>query len=167
MGEQTNKDGLLQQEDMGDGLLDKKAEVCVEEKETFKEMFALLRDWAFMMFAISNFLTSLGYPIPYTFVPDNAQKLGLTEAQGSYLVGLIGISNTLARLGLGGLSEVVGKSGRLFLYNTCLVICGLTMALSNYFQPIMASIAGLECNNEPLNLIPNATTVSDLETVAN
>jgi len=67
--EQTNKDGLLQQEDMGDGLLNKKAEVCVEEKETFKEMFALLRDWAFMMFAISNFLTSLGYPIPYTFVP--------------------------------------------------------------------------------------------------
>ena len=66
----------------------------------------------------------------------------------------------MARLGLGGLSEVVGKSGRLFLYNTCLVICGLTMALSNYFQPIMASIAGLECNNEPLNLILNATTVS-------
>jgi len=56
--EQTNKNGLLQQEDMGDGLLNKKAEVCVEEKETFKEMFALLRDWAFMMFAISNFLTA-------------------------------------------------------------------------------------------------------------
>ena len=77
-------------------------QACTEEKETFKEMFALLRwvvsiiiiiimaanitnltllskssrrynlkfrDWAFMMFAISNFLTSLGYPIPYTFVP--------------------------------------------------------------------------------------------------
>ena len=55
-----------------------------EEKETFKEMFLLLRyprifliqsviilfrNWVFMMFAISNFLTSLGYPIPYTFIP--------------------------------------------------------------------------------------------------
>ena len=27
------------------------------------------RNWVFMMFAVSNFLTSLGYPIPYTFVP--------------------------------------------------------------------------------------------------
>ena len=81
----------------------------------------------------------------------------MSPAQGSYLVGLIGISNTIARLILGALSQ---KLNRLFLYNTCLVICGLTMALSNYFQPIMASIAGLECNNEPLNLILNATTVS-------
>ena len=55
-----------------------------EDKETFKEMFLLLRyhrifltlsvimffsNWVFMMFAISNFLTSLGYPIPYTFIP--------------------------------------------------------------------------------------------------
>ena len=38
-------------------------------KETFREMLLLLRDWAFLMFAISNFLTSLGYPIPYSFVP--------------------------------------------------------------------------------------------------
>ena len=38
-------------------------------KETFREMIYLLRDWAFMLFAVSNFLTSLGYPIPYTFVP--------------------------------------------------------------------------------------------------
>ena len=30
-------------------------------------MMALMRDWAFIMFAISNFLTSLGYPIPYSF----------------------------------------------------------------------------------------------------
>ena len=32
------------------------------------------RNWVFMMFAVSNFLTSLGYPIPYTFVPVNILK---------------------------------------------------------------------------------------------
>ena len=73
---------------------------------------------------------------------------------------LIGISNTVARLGLGALSGVVGKFGRLFLYNTCLVICGITMALSNYFQPMMANMAGLECHNETLNLIVNTTTTT-------
>ena len=34
---------------------------------------------------------------------------------------------------------------RLFLYNTCLVLCGLTMAASNYFQPAAAALAGVEC----------------------
>ena len=86
-------------------------------KETFREMLLLLRDWAFMLFAVSNFLTSLGYPIPYTFVLDNALKLGLTETQGSYLVGLIGISNTIARVVLGALSQ---KLNRLFPSPTCL-----------------------------------------------
>ena len=33
------------------------------------DMWSLLQSWVFMMFAVSNFLTSLGYPIPYTFVP--------------------------------------------------------------------------------------------------
>ena len=83
--------------------------------------------------------------------------------QGSYLVGLIGISNTIARLILGALSQ---KLNRLFLYNTCLVICGLTMALSNFFQPIFAAVAGVECQNESLALLLN-TTVTDGESVAN
>ena len=68
-------------------MLDSEDEETVkhEDKETFKEMLLLLRyqliiwilstvliffrNWVFMMFAISNFLTSLGYPIPYTFIP--------------------------------------------------------------------------------------------------
>jgi len=127
-------------------------------KETFKEMLSLLRDWAFMLFAVSNFLTSLGYPIPYTFVPDNALRLGLTETQGSYLVGLIGISNTIARVVLGALSQ---KLNRLFLYNTCLVICGLTMGASNFFQPVTAAIFGVDC---PV-LLANTTIIPAMDSV--
>ena len=87
----------------------------------------------------------------------------MSPAQGSYLVGLIGISNTVARLILGALSQ---KLNRLFLYNTCLVICGLTMALSNYFQPIFAALAGVDCQNETLVVVLN-TTVTDGQSVAN
>jgi len=131
-------------------------------KETFREMIRLLRDWAFMLFAVSNFLTSLGYPIPYTFVPDNALHLGLSETQGSYLVGLIGISNTIARVVLGALSQ---KLNRLFLYNTCLVICGLTMALSNFFQPLAAAIIGADCTNATIIPALNATTETAIQPV--
>ena len=119
-------------------------------------MVLLLRDWAFLMFAVSNLLTSLGYPIPYTFVPDNAIALGLTRAQGSYLVGLIGISNTVARFFLGALSQ---KVDRLFLYNTCLVICGLTMGISNYIQPITAGVVGADCAEAvSVDVVSNATS---------
>ena len=38
-------------------------------RETMVDMLSLMKNWAFVMFAISNFLTSLGYPIPYSFVP--------------------------------------------------------------------------------------------------
>ena len=38
-------------------------------RETLVDMWSLMKNWAFVMFAISNFLTSLGYPIPYSFVP--------------------------------------------------------------------------------------------------
>ena len=48
-------------------------------KETFREMLLLLRDWAFMLFAVSNFLTSLGYPIPYTFVPVNTASIKIVD----------------------------------------------------------------------------------------
>jgi len=112
------------------------------DKDTFREMLLLLRNWVFIMFAISNFLTSLGYPIPYTFIPDNAVVTGMTGSQGSFLVGLIGISNTIARLLLGIASQ---KLNRLFLYNTCLVVCGMAMALTNFFQPISAIMFGYDC----------------------
>jgi len=142
----SNTDALLKRE--GEGAEQ-------SHKETFREMVVLLRDWAFLMFAVSNFLTSLGYPIPYSFVPDNAINLGLTATQGSYLVGLIGISNTVARVILGALSQ---KLNRLFLYNTCLVLCGLTMAASNYFQPAAAALAGVECPGLAAAAVTNSTS---------
>ena len=61
----SNTDALLKRE--GEGAEQ-------SHKETFREMVVLLRDWAFLMFAVSNFLTSLGYPIPYSFVPVRCRR---------------------------------------------------------------------------------------------
>lgn len=131
-----------------------------QPKETVKVMLELLKHPIFMMFAVSNFFTSLGYPIPYTFVPDNAKVLGMSPEEGSYLVALIGISNTVARVLLGIASQ---KLNRLMLYNTCLVICGFSMCFSNFFQPISASLLGVDCPNVTTSLADlNTTTTSAL-----
>ena len=42
-------------------------------------MMELMRDWAFLMFAISNFLTSLGYPIPYSFATVRRNKFLISD----------------------------------------------------------------------------------------
>ena len=34
---------------------------------------------------------------------------------------------------------------RLFLYNTCLVVCGVSMSLTNYFHPLLVTMAGEDC----------------------
>ena len=47
---------------------------------------------------------------------------------------------------------------RLFLYNTCLVLCGLTMAASNYFQPAAAALAGVECPGLAAAAVTNSTS---------
>jgi MFS family permease len=143
----------------GDSLLEKKEENSPNtgDKNTLKDMVSLLCHAVFMMFAVSNFFTSLGYPIPYTFVPDNAKVLGLKTSEGAFLVALIGITNTVARLVLGILSQVMN---RLFLYNTCLVVCGISMAMSNYFQPMMLGMFGGNCSVSQALLHPD---LSELE----
>ena len=64
----------------------------------------------------------------------------------------------MARLILGALSQTVN---RLFLYNSCLVLCGLTMALSNFIQPVTAALAGVDCTAEAglvtINVTENVT----------
>jgi len=131
---------------------EEKKEKNQERKETVRVMKELLKDVIFMMFAVSNFFTSLGYPIPYTFIPDNSKVLNMTAEEGSFIISTIGISNTIARLVLGILSQ---KMNRLFLYNSCLVVCGLSMCLSNYFQPMAASLTGADCSLVPVS---NSTT---------
>ena len=55
-------------------------------QETIREMMALMRDWAFLMFAISNFLTSLGYPIPYSFATVSRNLVSVRIALSLYVI---------------------------------------------------------------------------------
>merc|ERR1712088_1129052 len=84
------------------------------------------------MFVISNFFTSIGFNVPYVYTVDRArQELNIEEKSASYLLSVIGIANTLGRIFLGYISDRKWIN-RLYLYNICLAICGISMALSNF-----------------------------------
>lgn len=97
-----------------------------ETKDTLHEMLdvSLLKDVIFIVFSVSNFLTSIGFYIPYVYIVSKAKSVGLTDDQGSYLLSLIGIGNTLGRIVLGFISDKPWVN-RLQVYNWCLTICGI------------------------------------------
>ena len=98
---------------------------------SFKEMtdFSLFLDVVFLIFSISNLLTSIGFCVPYIYLPDRASQLGIDEQKGSLLVSSIGIGNMLGRIIFGYVADRPCVN-RLMLYNTVLTICGIASMIS-------------------------------------
>ncbi|GFQ74861.1 monocarboxylate transporter 14 [Trichonephila clavata] len=109
--------------------------LCPEDmKEAFKEMmnFKLMSNAIFLMFGFSNFFTNIGFNVPYVYTKDRAIDLDIAnETYASFLISIIGIANTVARVALGYLSDRTFIN-RLWLYNGSLTLCGLATAFSSF-----------------------------------
>ena len=86
----------------------------------------LLNDGAFALFAASNFLTSLGFNVPYNFAQDLAVDAGVPEASLHTPIQCIGIANCFGRLIIGFLADRRSVN-RLYIYNATLIIAGLSV----------------------------------------
>lgn len=96
---------------------------CFQEETTEKICCSLFTDPLFVLFVISNFLTSIGFNVPYVYLSTYAQNLNMTEDDGAYLISIIGVANTVGRIVLGYLSDKPWVN-RLIVYNTSLTIAG-------------------------------------------
>lgn len=99
--------------------------------DVFSQMtdISLLKDVLYVLFAISNFLTSIGFNVPYVYLPDRAVKLGYSKADGARLISVVGIANTIGRVILGYISDSK-RVNRLYIYSGGLTLCGVASALS-------------------------------------
>lgn len=112
----------------------------------------LLLDVAFLLFCISNLLTSIGFCVPYIFLPDRAMKMEWAQhgdeshnkQMSSFLISIVGISNTVGRVIFGWLADRKFVN-RLMLYNTVLVLCGIISIASSlcFNYALMAVYSGL------------------------
>ena len=91
----------------------------------------LLKDPVFLIFAISNLFTSIGFNVPFIYMPDRAILWGIGEEQAAFLVSVIGISNTVGRVVFGFLSDRKWVN-RLWLYNMALTLCGVSTVVSSF-----------------------------------
>ncbi|VDK55733.1 unnamed protein product [Anisakis simplex] len=96
----------------------------------------LLYDPVFLLFAISNLLTSVAFNSPLVFLPVHAESLGCSPEQGARVISVFGLMNTIGRILFGSVSDrefptKYGKDtarNRLWIYIISLTVCGtLTM----------------------------------------
>ncbi|XP_044266124.1 monocarboxylate transporter 5 [Tribolium madens] len=104
-----------------------------ETKDTLKEMldFSLFHDWIFILFITSNFLTSIGFNIPYVYIVPKAKSMNLSAKEASMLLSIIGFANTIGRIVLGYFSDKAWVN-RLMVYNWCLTLCGIATTFSAF-----------------------------------
>ncbi|GAB1597584.1 monocarboxylate transporter 12-like [Argonauta hians] len=106
-----------------------------ETKSIFKQTLnpVLLTDPIFLIFLISNFFISVGYIVPYIYIPDYALERKLDSNKAAMLVSIIGVSNTFGRVVFGYLSDNP-RINRIMLYATSLVICGIATLLFPFLE---------------------------------
>jgi predicted MFS family arabinose efflux permease len=91
--------------------------------------WSVFREGLFIVFATSTFLTSVGYLVPYLFLPDRAIKMGYNAKEGALLITILGVTNTVGRVAFGYISDKPCVN-RLALYGTVLTIVGVLTTLS-------------------------------------
>ncbi|KAI1278106.1 Monocarboxylate transporter 9 [Halotydeus destructor] len=108
---------------------------CPQEiSEAFNEMmdFKILANPVFLLFAVSNFVTSLGYYVPFNFLEDLCRSSNLAnESDASQLLAYMGIGSTVGRVVFGYISDH-SFVNRLYLYNWCLTVCGFSVILCSF-----------------------------------
>ncbi|XP_031627807.1 monocarboxylate transporter 14-like [Contarinia nasturtii] len=86
----------------------------------------LLKNPVFILFIVSDFLTSMCLYVPYYSLPSYANTLG-TKEDGPRILMITGIMNILGPFVIGYISNK--SSNRLWIYIACLIICSIAIAV--------------------------------------
>ncbi|KPJ17130.1 Monocarboxylate transporter 5 [Papilio machaon] len=123
---------------------------CLTLPESFKSALAsmldvsLLRDPAFMLIGVSNVFGMAGLYVPFVYIVDAACLNGVEPSQASFLLSIIGITNTIGRIACGAVADMP-RVDALLLNNICLVIATISVALtpfcSSYGSYVAVAIA--------------------------
>ena len=135
-----------------DCYLFKKFNFPDEIKENFCEMIdlSLMRNEIFLIFSVSNFLTSIGYHIPFIFLKDWIvdNRIGSPQETG-FFTSIIGLFSTISRLVFGYISDH-SFVNRLWLYTISVTFCGIviisnTVATTYKLLAIFCAFFGITC----------------------
>ncbi|XP_075164155.1 monocarboxylate transporter 14 isoform X2 [Haematobia irritans] len=95
---------------------------------------SLLKDPVFMMIGLSNIFGMAGLYVPFVYLVDATTSKGIDPDSASFLIAIIGITNTVGRIICGYVADFP-QVNSLFLNNMCLVVCTISVILT----PLCAS----------------------------
>lgn len=98
-------------------------------KDTFRQMLdlSLLRSPTFILLCVAGFLTLAGFFVPFIYVIDLASLAGYTREEGTFILSIIGITNTVGRVFSGWISDRPNINA-LVINNIALTAGGLATA---------------------------------------
>ncbi|XP_075975727.1 monocarboxylate transporter 9 isoform X2 [Anticarsia gemmatalis] len=110
---------------------------CLSLPSSFKSALSsmldvsLLRDPAFMLIGVSNIFGMAGLYVPFVYIVDAARLSGVEPAQASFLLSIIGITNTFGRIFCGWVADFPWMDS-LLLNNVCLIIATISVGLTPF-----------------------------------
>ncbi|XP_018905157.2 uncharacterized protein [Bemisia tabaci] len=106
---------------------------CFALPDSFKSVLSsmldlsLIKDPVFMFIGLSNVFGMAGLYVPFVYLVDAAKQQGIEDSKASFLISIIGIINTVGRVGCGFIADFPWVDS-LLLNNICLIICTLSVA---------------------------------------
>ncbi|CDW54287.1 MFS 1 domain containing protein [Trichuris trichiura] len=121
---------------------DVKSIVCMEKTHTWRQSikqaveqlidFKLLRSPSFLLFVSACFLASVGFNVPYLYLPRQAEMLGNSVELSSLLLSIIGIVNTIARVVCGWMADRP-EVDCIVIFNCANFVTGISTMLLPHF----------------------------------
>ncbi|XP_023029539.1 monocarboxylate transporter 5 isoform X2 [Leptinotarsa decemlineata] len=108
---------------------------CLVLPESFTSALAqmldvsLLKNPVFMLIGVSNFFGMAGLYVPFVYIVDCAKAAGIAAPQASFLISIIGITNTVGRIACGYFADFP-QVNALFVNNICLIISTISVTLT-------------------------------------
>ncbi|XP_055602325.1 uncharacterized protein LOC129751075 isoform X2 [Uranotaenia lowii] len=119
---------------------------CLALPQSFKNALgammdvSLLKDPVFMMIGISNIFGMAGLYVPFVYLVDAAKLDGIEQNSASFLISIIGITNTVARIVCGYVADFP-KVDALFMNNICLLISTFSVGLTPFCHSYASYVA--------------------------
>ncbi|XP_076665805.1 monocarboxylate transporter 9 isoform X2 [Andrena cerasifolii] len=118
---------------------------CLVLPDSFKEALAtmmdisLLKNPVFLLIGISNVFGMAGLYVPFVYLVEAAVKDGIERNSASFLLSIIGITNTVGRVACGYIADFP-QVDSLLLNNICLIISTIAVAATPFCHSYVAYI---------------------------
>ncbi|XP_033324372.1 monocarboxylate transporter 9 isoform X2 [Megalopta genalis] len=118
---------------------------CLVLPDSFKEALgtmmdvSLLKNPVFLLIGISNVFGMAGLYVPFVYLVDAAVLDGIERNSASFLLSIIGITNTVGRVACGFIADFP-QVDSLLLNNICLIISTISVAATPFCESYAAYI---------------------------